>query len=110
MDYRQIADLIANSRKTTPSTVYVRGAFEEEDFRGAGFQAFGEGRLWILIGGYPEIDAFSKRTSGAYPPATLRSRPAIRPCRSWTCAKWKPGSSRARSSGPGPRSAGTPSS
>jgi 2,3,4,5-tetrahydropyridine-2,6-dicarboxylate N-acetyltransferase len=61
MDYRQIADLIANSRKTTPSTVYVRGAFEAKDFRGARFQAFGEGRLWILIGDYPEIDAFLKK-------------------------------------------------
>ena len=64
MDYRQIADLIARSRKTTPSTVYIRGRFVEEDFKGAEFQAFGEGRFWVLIGDYAEIEAWLKKNRG----------------------------------------------
>ena len=65
MDYRQIADLIARSRKTTPSTVYIRGRFVEEDFKGAEFQAFGEGRFWVLIGDYAEIEAWLKKNRGS---------------------------------------------
>ncbi len=61
MDYRQIADLIARSTKITPSTVYVRGRFDEKDFLEAGFQAFGEGRFWVLIGDYAAIGAWLKK-------------------------------------------------
>jgi 2,3,4,5-tetrahydropyridine-2,6-dicarboxylate N-acetyltransferase len=61
MDYKQIADLIAKSRKVTPSTVYVRGAFADADFKDAGFQAFGEGRFWILIGDYGAIEVWLKK-------------------------------------------------
>jgi len=55
MDYKQIADLIANSRKTTPSRVYVQGKFGADDFEGAGFHVFGEGGFRILIGDYEAI-------------------------------------------------------
>lgn len=50
MDYKKIADLISKSEKKTPSKVYITGRFQPEDFEGCGFQAFGEGRFWILIG------------------------------------------------------------
>ncbi len=70
MDYKEIADLIAKSRKTTPSTVYIDGAFEAEDFRSADFRAFGQGRLWILLGDYEAIAAWIKahrrRVRGAH--------------------------------------------
>jgi 2,3,4,5-tetrahydropyridine-2,6-dicarboxylate N-acetyltransferase len=70
MDYRQIADLIAKSRKITPSTVFVRGRFEEADFHNAGFQAFGEGRFWVLIGDYAAVEAWlrkhRRRIAGAH--------------------------------------------
>lgn len=61
MDYEEIADLIAKSRKTTPATVYVEGDFEAADFRDAGFQAFGTGGFWVLLGDYPAIEARLKR-------------------------------------------------
>jgi tetrahydrodipicolinate N-acetyltransferase len=64
MDYRQIADLIAKSKKITPSTVYVRGRFAEDDFLDAGFQAFGEGRFWVLIGDYAAVKAWLKKKRG----------------------------------------------
>jgi 2,3,4,5-tetrahydropyridine-2,6-dicarboxylate N-acetyltransferase len=64
MDYRQIADLIARSRKTTPSVVYVDGAFERKDFQKQAFRSFGEGRLWILIGDYEAIQAWLKANRG----------------------------------------------
>jgi 2,3,4,5-tetrahydropyridine-2,6-dicarboxylate N-acetyltransferase len=60
MDYQQIAALIAHSRKTTPATVFVRGAFKRADFSGAGFKAFGEGELWILVGDHTAIAAWMK--------------------------------------------------
>lgn len=58
LDYKQIADLIATSRKTTPSRVYVQGRFGPDDFEGAGFQVFGEGGFRILIGDYEAIRAW----------------------------------------------------
>jgi 2,3,4,5-tetrahydropyridine-2,6-dicarboxylate N-acetyltransferase len=58
MDYKEIAELIANSKKVTPSKVYVRGRFAESDFAGAGFQAFGEGPFWVLIGDFEAIRAW----------------------------------------------------
>ncbi|MGD0783575.1 MAG: 2,3,4,5-tetrahydropyridine-2,6-dicarboxylate N-acetyltransferase [Candidatus Aminicenantales bacterium] len=76
MDYRQIADLIAKSKKITPSTVYVRGRFGEEDFLGAGFEAFGEGRFWVLIGDYAPIEKWlknhRKRVGGVHADVTAR--------------------------------------
>ena len=55
MDYKQIADLIARSKKVTPAKVYVRGKFRTGDFRGADFQFFGGGDFWVLIGDYEAI-------------------------------------------------------
>jgi len=55
MDYQDIANLIAHSRKVTPSKVYLKGRFSESDFAGAGFQAFGEGQFWVLIGDFEAI-------------------------------------------------------
>lgn len=56
MNYKQIAELIGKSRKRTPAKAWVRGAFRSEDFRGAGFSAFGEGRFWVLIGDLGAIE------------------------------------------------------
>jgi 2,3,4,5-tetrahydropyridine-2,6-dicarboxylate N-acetyltransferase len=61
MNYKQIARRIAESRKVTPCRVYIRGRFEETDFAGAAFQAFGEGSLWILIGDYEAIRPWISR-------------------------------------------------
>jgi 2,3,4,5-tetrahydropyridine-2-carboxylate N-succinyltransferase/tetrahydrodipicolinate N-acetyltransferase len=55
VNYKQIADLISKSKKKTPSIVYIRGHFKEENFKGCGFQAFGEGGFWVLIGDYSLI-------------------------------------------------------
>jgi hypothetical protein len=72
MNYKQIARRIAESRKVTPCRVYIRGRFEETDFAGAGFQAFGEGSAG---GGRASMTALSKR------------RPDTRRCLCWTCAR-----------------------
>jgi len=63
MDYKQIAALISRSKKMTPSKVYIRGRgrFRAEDFEGAGFQAFGEGPFWVLIGDYEAIRKWTAR-------------------------------------------------
>jgi 2,3,4,5-tetrahydropyridine-2,6-dicarboxylate N-acetyltransferase len=61
MNYKQIAELIGTSRKKTPSKVWLRGEFEDDDFQGQDFQAFGQGRFWVLIGDYPVIEAWMKR-------------------------------------------------
>jgi len=61
MDYKQIAALIATSKKTTPSKVYVRGKFRAADFRKAGFQSFGEGSFWVLIGDFEAIRKWTAR-------------------------------------------------
>lgn len=60
MDYKEIADLIARSRKTTPSVVYVDGDFESSEFDGRDFKAFGHGRFWVLIGDYAAIEPWLK--------------------------------------------------
>ncbi len=60
MDYNEIADLIARSRKTTPSVVYIDGAFESAEFEGRDFRAFGQGRFWVLIGDYAAIEPWLK--------------------------------------------------
>jgi len=56
MNYKQIAKLISKSKKKTPAKVYIQGNFNEENFKGRGFQAFGEGSFWLLIGDYPLIE------------------------------------------------------
>ena len=56
MNYKQIAELISKSKKKNPARVYIQGSFNEENFKGRGFQAFGEGSFWILIGDYPLIE------------------------------------------------------
>lgn len=56
MDYKQIAELIAGSKKTTPAKVYIKGGFQDRDFQGAGFKVFGGGGFWILIGDYRAIE------------------------------------------------------
>lgn len=61
MDYKQIAALISKSKKKTPSKVYVCGGFQPKDFEGCGFQAFGEGRFWILIGDLPLIEKWIEK-------------------------------------------------
>ncbi|MGB8952461.1 MAG: 2,3,4,5-tetrahydropyridine-2,6-dicarboxylate N-acetyltransferase [Candidatus Aminicenantales bacterium] len=61
MNYKQIADLISKSRKKTPAKVFVQGRLNEEDFQECGFQAFGQGCFWILIGDYPLIERWMVR-------------------------------------------------
>lgn len=61
MDYKKIADLIAKSKKTTPSTVYIQGEFKPEAFSSDSFKAFGIGSFWILIGDYPSIENWMKQ-------------------------------------------------
>jgi 2,3,4,5-tetrahydropyridine-2-carboxylate N-succinyltransferase/tetrahydrodipicolinate N-acetyltransferase len=56
MNYKRIAELISKSKKKTPAKVYIKGNFNEEDFKDQEFQAFGEGHFWILIGDYPLIE------------------------------------------------------
>jgi 2,3,4,5-tetrahydropyridine-2,6-dicarboxylate N-acetyltransferase len=55
MDYKQIAQLIAGSRKKTPAKVFIQGRFASDDFADCDFKAFGEGSLWILAGDYAPI-------------------------------------------------------
>ncbi len=64
MNYKQIADLIGKSRKTTPSKAWIRGAFREDDFSDGDFAAFGEGRFWVLIGDYPAIERWMRAHRG----------------------------------------------
>ena len=40
MDYKKIAELISKSKKKTPAKVYIQGNFNQESFKGQGFQAF----------------------------------------------------------------------
>jgi 2,3,4,5-tetrahydropyridine-2,6-dicarboxylate N-acetyltransferase len=64
MDYKQIAELIARSKKVTPSKVYVQGRFRARDFENADFQVFGEGSFRILVGDYESIRAWAARHRG----------------------------------------------
>jgi 2,3,4,5-tetrahydropyridine-2,6-dicarboxylate N-acetyltransferase len=61
MNYKQIAELIARSKKITPSKVFIQGPFRKKDFKNSGFQAFGEGSAWILIGDYGAIEKWLNR-------------------------------------------------
>jgi len=38
----------------------VRGEFRQKEFAGGGFQAFGEGSFWVLIGDYAPIEKWLK--------------------------------------------------
>jgi len=60
MDYKQIAALIANSKKTTAARVYVQGHLERKGFRQAAFKAFGTGDFWVLIGDLAAIEPWIK--------------------------------------------------
>jgi 2,3,4,5-tetrahydropyridine-2,6-dicarboxylate N-acetyltransferase len=61
MNYKQIAELISKSKKRTPAKVFVQGYFREENFRKQGFQAFGQGSFWVLVGDYSAIEKWMKR-------------------------------------------------
>jgi 2,3,4,5-tetrahydropyridine-2,6-dicarboxylate N-acetyltransferase len=61
MNYKQIAELISKSKKRTPAKVFVQGHFREENFRKQGFQVFGQGSFWVLVGDYPAIEKWMKR-------------------------------------------------
>jgi len=60
MDYKQIAALIAGSKKKTESRVFLRASLNRGDFAKAGFQAFGGGDFWMLVGDYGRIAAWLK--------------------------------------------------
>lgn len=64
MDYKKIAELISTSKKKTPAKVFVQGNFNEQSFKGLGFQAFGEGNFWLLVGDYPFIERWLKDNKG----------------------------------------------
>lgn len=64
MDYKKIAELISKSKKKTPAKVYIQGNFNQESFKGQGFQVFGEGSFWLLIGDYPLIERWVKQNRG----------------------------------------------
>ena len=64
MDYKKIAELISTSKKKTPAKVFVQGNFSQESFKGFGFQAFGEGSFWLLVGDYPLIERWLKNNKG----------------------------------------------
>lgn len=55
LDFKTIADLIANSRKTTPSRVFLTGSFSERDFKGCEFKVFGGGQFFVLVGDFSLI-------------------------------------------------------
>lgn len=61
MNYKQIAELISKSKKRTPAKVFVQGHFREENFKKEGFQAFGQGSFWVLVGDYPGMEKWLKR-------------------------------------------------
>jgi len=61
MNYEQIAELISKSKKRTPAKVFIQGNFREENFKKQGFQAFGQGSFWVLVGDYSAIEKWLKR-------------------------------------------------
>jgi 2,3,4,5-tetrahydropyridine-2-carboxylate N-succinyltransferase/tetrahydrodipicolinate N-acetyltransferase len=60
LDFITIADLIANSRKTTPSRVFLTGSFSKGDFKYCEFKVFGEGKFFVLVGDFPLIKKWMK--------------------------------------------------
>lgn len=77
MNYKQIAELISKSKKRTPAKVFVQGHFHEENFRKQGFQAFGQGSFWVLVGDYSGIEKWIKKNRAKvrdyYPEITSRN-------------------------------------
>ncbi len=61
MNTKQIAELISASKKKTPAKVFLKGDFQQENFKNWDFQAFGEGSFWVLIGDYSTIEKWMKR-------------------------------------------------
>jgi len=61
MNYKQIAELISKSKKKTPAKVFIRGNFRQENFKNCGFQAFGEGLFWVMIGDYSAIEKWMRK-------------------------------------------------
>jgi 2,3,4,5-tetrahydropyridine-2,6-dicarboxylate N-acetyltransferase len=61
MNYKQIAALIAGSKKKTSANVYLQGRFTGKEFRNVGFEVFGTGSFRILIGNYGAIEPWLKR-------------------------------------------------
>lgn len=55
MNYKEIARLIGRSKKHTPAKLFLRGKFDDEDFKKQRFQVFGCGTFWMLVGDYGEI-------------------------------------------------------
>lgn len=60
LDFKTIADLIAHSRKTTPSRVFLTGSFSKGDFKNCEFKVFGEGKFFVLVGDFPIIKKWMK--------------------------------------------------
>jgi len=60
MDYKQIAALIAGSRKKTDARVFLRASLKRADFEKAGFKAFGGGDFWVLVGDHSRIGPWMK--------------------------------------------------
>lgn len=61
MNYKKIAQLISKSKKKTPAKVYIQGDLERKNFEGENFQAFGEGKFWVLVGDFPSIEKWMKK-------------------------------------------------
>lgn len=61
LNHKQIAELIAKSKKKTPAKVYVQGKFQFKDFKGFDFQVFGQEAFWVLIGDYPLIEVWMNK-------------------------------------------------
>ncbi|OQX55723.1 MAG: 2,3,4,5-tetrahydropyridine-2,6-dicarboxylate N-acetyltransferase [Candidatus Cloacimonas sp. 4484_209] len=61
MNYKEIAQLISKSKKKTPAKLFLKGEFSDKDFYRCGFDYFGEGKFWILIGDYLPINVWFKK-------------------------------------------------
>ncbi len=55
MDWKEIANIISKSRKTTPSIVFLKGKIDTIRGRELGIHIFGFGEDYILIGDWDEI-------------------------------------------------------
>jgi len=61
LKYKEIAHLIGTSKKKTPAKLFLRGELRSKDFSHYGFQYYGEGKFWILIGEFVSIDRWFKK-------------------------------------------------
>lgn len=55
MDWKEIANIISKSKKTTPSIVFLKGKIDTIKGRELGIHIFGFGEDYILIGDWDEI-------------------------------------------------------